>query len=119
MSLSVVFGAKPSKSWALGETLGCAGKNTRVQVWRPLYPSLTLQSWTGYFQSLWKWGVWETSNNIHLLLKQPVSPILQTVKLSKKKSFFLWKKRIMYFYRATETKTEVEGLGSGPSFATS
>lgn len=45
--------------------------------------------------------------------------ILQTVKLSEKKVFFLWKKRIMYFYGATETKTEVEGLGSGSSSATS
>ena len=60
-------------------------------------------------------GYGKPSNNIHLLLKQPVSLILQTVK---KKSFFMEKKNHV-FYGATEKKTEVEGLGSGPSFATS
>ena len=37
-------------------------------------------------------GCGKPSNNIHLLLKQPVSPILQTVKLSKKK-----KKKVFFF----------------------
>ena len=65
-------------------------------------------------------GCGKPSNHIYLLLKQPVSLLLQTVKLSKKKVFFFsWKKRIMYFYGATVTKTEVEGLGSGSSSATS
>ena len=67
-------------------------------------------------------GCGKPSNHIYLLLKQPVSLILQTVKLSKKKVcffFFLWNKRIMYFCGATETKTQVEGLGSGSSSATS